>query len=40
MNGAARQELIDCLTAGGRLPDTYYDKGKDPTFIVPEAGEQ
>ena len=29
MDGRGRQELIDALTAGGRLPDSYYEKGKE-----------
>ena len=40
MDGRGRQELIDALTAGGRLPDSYYEKGKETSFIVTEAGEQ
>ena len=39
MDGRGRQELIDALTAGGRLPDSYYDKDKQATFVISENND-
>lgn len=33
MSGKGRQELIDALGAGGKLPDSYYQK-KESSFII------
>lgn len=35
MDGKGRQEQIDALQAGGKLPDSYFDKGNS-TFEVQE----
>lgn len=39
MDGRGRQELIDALTAGGRLPESYYEKDKQSSFIVSDNGD-
>lgn len=33
MAGKGRQDLIDALNAGGKLPDSYYQK-KESSFII------
>lgn len=38
MNGGGRRELIDALTAGGRLPDSYY-MDKKPNSFTYEDGD-
>lgn len=34
MDGRGRTELIDALNAGGRLPDSYYQKNGAASFTV------
>lgn len=34
MNGAGRTELIDALSAGGRLPDSYYQKNAPASYTI------
>ena len=33
MDGRGRQELIDAVDKGGKLPDSYYQNGRNPNFI-------
>lgn len=34
LDGKGRQELIDALGAGGKLPDAYYDAKSGQKFVV------